>query len=92
MRLSTRSPSGVLGAPPGHFAWDSDGPAAPVALIVCDASYVEVARIEGLDGGSFTPTIALAARLSELGTFHWFVEGRGGGRTVRSPFASCEIR
>mgnify|MGYP000873807983 CR=1 FL=1 len=51
-----------------------------------------IARFDGLSGGAWEASAELRTRLLEAGTFHWFVEACAGGRTVRSPFASCDIR
>lgn len=86
--MRTLSPVGAVRAP-ARFEWDG---ADRVSLVVCDAGYEPIARFDGLSGGAWEASAELRTRLLEAGTFHWFVEACAGGRTVRSPFASCDIR
>lgn len=90
--LSAVAPSGAIGAEGWRFEWRGAKPEDPATIVVCDASYAEMLRVTDLRGSSFAADATLRQRLTELGTFHWFVETSVGERVHRSRFTTCEIR
>lgn len=87
--LRTLSPLGAVDGAPTRFEWTG---ADRVSLVLCDAGYEPIARFDDLRGGSWDANRELRTLLAAARTFHWFVEVCADGRTVRSPFASCDIR
>lgn len=85
------SPDGPIAAVPDRFSWSAAADRGSCAVVVCDASYAEMLRVDGIASGEWRPDAALRKRLAEAGTFHWFVEQKRGERVVRTPFASCEM-
>ena len=92
LRLHAVSPAGVTEAPPARFEWLLEGRAQDVALVLCDASYREIARVDGIVGTVYRPTGAVATALAAGGTFHWFVEAGASAARVRSALETVEIR
>ncbi|MBL8748984.1 MAG: hypothetical protein JNK78_07480 [Planctomycetes bacterium] len=85
------SPDGCITAVPDRFSWSAPADRVPFAVVVCDASYAELLRVDGIAAAEWHPDAAVRERLAEAGTFHWFVEQRRGERVARTPFASCEV-
>ena len=76
---------------PRAFRWRGEG-TPPFQVVVLDAGYGELARIDAIGPSSCAPTPAVESALAGGGTFHWFVEGERSGRRTRSPLQTLEIR
>lgn len=87
--LSQPAPVGAVTAPPTSFCWGTAS--SPHTLVVCDASYAEIVRVDGIGGGTWQVTEPLAAQLAGGGTFHWYVLSGGAGAVSRSPLESFTI-
>lgn len=85
-------PAGDVTAPPDHFQWSGEAAAGVDALVLCDASYAEIARVDGIDGSRCPATGQIAALLAGGGTFHWYVEAAAAPGTARSGFETFTIR
>lgn len=91
-QLQLVAPAGDLSAPPDRFVWRGDGAAAVRTLVLCDASYAEIARVDGIAGADWSLTPEVAALLADGGTFHWFVEAGAAASLARSRLESFTIR
>jgi hypothetical protein len=89
VELRAGFPAHEVKGTPSRFEWQASADA--VVVVLCDASYREILRIEAR-GGSLLSEGALARELTAGGTFHWFVECAQGGRLSRSPFQTFQIR
>jgi hypothetical protein len=92
VHLQLVAPAGDLVAPPERFVWAGADAARVHSLVFCDASYQEIARVDGIEGSSWRSTAAVAALLTSGHTFHWFAEGGEAGALGRSTFETFTIR
>lgn len=90
--LVAESPAGPTEGVPTVFQWAPADVPPPFRLVVLDAGYDEVARIEDIGGTALRPPEALARVLATGGDFHWYVEATITPRPVRSVLQSVEIR
>lgn len=94
LSLRGESPDGDVDAAPTWFRWRSEGldAALPRTVVLCDASYTEIARAAGVAGDGWQASGRIGELLAGGGTFHWFVEATASGRLVRSPLQTFAIR
>jgi len=92
LALRLESPAGELTAAPAAFRWRGEGAHAVDSLVLCDASYAEIARVDGIDRASWQVAGPVADLLAPGGTFHWFVESTAAGVTRRSTLETFAIR
>lgn len=85
-------PNGPVEGVPPRFVWHGALGEGPRALVLLDAGYDELARVDDIGASSCQLPARVAAQLAAGGTFHWFVVvGEGaGGRASR--LESFEIR
>jgi hypothetical protein len=90
--LIAESPIGPVEGVPVVFLWAPADVPPPFRLVVLDASYDEIARIEDIGGTTLRPPVELAQRLASGGDFHWYVEATITPEPVRSLLKTVEIR
>jgi hypothetical protein len=88
--LVAESPAGPCEGVPPAFRWGGEA-SPPFQVVVLDAGYRELARLDATGPRGCAPPAAVAAVLAAGGTFHWFVEGERAGQRTRSPLESFEI-
>lgn len=86
------SPAGDVTAPVEHFVWRGEAATGTHSLVLCDASYAEIARVDGIGGDRCPVTPRLAELFAGAGTFHWYVEATAAHTTARSTFETFTIR
>ncbi|MCR9246184.1 MAG: hypothetical protein NXI31_14230 [bacterium] len=88
--ITPLAPGGPVEGVPALFAWHTTA-RPPFSLVIFDAGYRELGRMEDLHDSPIRPNAELARRLGFGGTFHWFVEGQSPEGAVRSPLETFGI-
>lgn len=89
--IETTVPAGRHDGVPARFQWATAAP-PPYSVVLFDASYRELARVDDIPGTTMRPDPELIRRLEEAGTFHWYVQAGGPDGTFRSVIEAVEIR
>ena len=88
--IDSTFPGGPQDGVPVRFEWQTDAP-PPYSVVLLDAGYREIARVDGLPECSMRPDFELAQRLGDGGTFHWYVQAECPDGTFRSVIEAFEI-